>query len=82
MLALAFKGIPNVVYFGQETAGLTTGNSRFDLSDGSIILLTTSVFVDRLGQPSTHGFSPDVPLESTYAYPDEIPPAVQDWLEL
>ena len=81
MVALAFKGLPNVIYFGQDTAGLTTGNSRYDLSDGSMILLTSSVFVDRLGQAYPHGFSPDLPLESVYANPDTIPAEVFAWLQ-
>ncbi len=80
MVALAFKGLSNVVYFGTASAGLTTGNSRYDLSDGSMILLTSSMFVDRLGQAYPHGFSPDLPLESIYATPDSIPVEVLEWL--
>ncbi len=81
MVALAFKGQPTVVYFGEDTAGLTTGNSRYDLSDGSMILLTSSVFVDRLGQVYPHGFKPDLPLESIYSTPDSIPAEVLQWLD-
>lgn len=30
-----------------STAGLSTGNMNFELSDGSMIFLTTTVFADR-----------------------------------
>ena len=80
MLALTFKGLENVVYFGHQTAGMTTGNDKFDLSDGSILLLTTSVFVDREGTVYGGSFEPDFPLESIYASPGEIPPEVIEWL--
>ena len=81
MLALSFKGLPNVTYFGHETGGYTTGNSLFTLSDGSIILLTTSIFIDRTGQAYGGSFQPDIPLETIAGYPKTIPPTVLEWLE-
>ncbi len=47
-IALAFKGKDNVLFFGKPTYGLTTGNTIFELEDGAKLVLTTSVFVDRL----------------------------------
>jgi len=81
MLALSFKGLPNVTYFGHETGGYTTGNSLFTLSDGSILLLTSSIFIDRTGQAYGGSFQPDLPLETIAGYPKTIPPTVLEWLD-
>ncbi|MFN2144626.1 MAG: S41 family peptidase [Anaerolineales bacterium] len=80
MLALTFKGKENVIYFGHQTAGQTTGNDKFDLSDGAILLLTTAVFVDREGTVYGGPVLPDLPLESVSGYSGEIPPEVSAWL--
>lgn len=81
MLALTFKGLSNVAYFGHETSGKTTGIDFIYLSDGAILLLTSSVFVDRTGQVYGGSFQPDIPLEGIYKYPKTIPPTVKEWLE-
>lgn len=44
---IAFKQQANVRFFGSDTCGLSTGNSGFTLSDGSILLLTTVITADR-----------------------------------
>lgn len=49
VVTVAFRGRPNTRSFGAATAGFTTGNARFLLPDGSAMLLTTSVYVDRTG---------------------------------
>jgi hypothetical protein len=46
-IAIAFKGRNKTKSFGFRTYGVSTCNKPFHLSDGSIINLTTSVFVDR-----------------------------------
>jgi len=48
-VVVAFRGLPNSRQFGEPTFGLSTANGGFGLSDGSVIWLTTSTFVD-----STH----------------------------
>jgi len=47
MVALAFRGRHATRSFGQHTAGLSTGNTPVRLADGSMLLLTASVSVDR-----------------------------------
>ncbi|MCW8876801.1 MAG: S41 family peptidase [Kangiellaceae bacterium] len=44
---IAFKKVPNVRFFGDLSCGLSTGNSIFELSDGSQLILTTSIDADR-----------------------------------
>lgn len=61
---IAFLGRPNVRTFGQPTTGLSTGNSSIPLSDGAILLLTTSVYADRTGKEYGGRVTPD----------EEIPP--------
>ncbi|MFL6585536.1 MAG: S41 family peptidase [Luteimonas sp.] len=76
-VAIAFKGRVETRFFGQPTAGLATSNQTFPLLDGSVMMLTTSVFVDRAGQAYPDGVPPDVPVE---AEQDAIDIAA-DWLE-
>jgi len=68
IIAIAFKGIPNTLFFGQDTPGLTTGNSNFRLRDGSIILLTTSRVADRnkreYGKPLSASVYDDKPIDA------------------
>ena len=45
----AFRGRPNTRSFGMPTGGLSTANQGFMLPGGGMLLLTVSVYVDRLG---------------------------------
>lgn len=47
IMTLIFKGIPSTILFGENTCGATTGNKTFNLSDGSILALTTSTYADK-----------------------------------
>jgi len=49
VVVTAFHNKKNSRSFGENTAGLSTGNENFTLSDGSMILLTTSIYADRKG---------------------------------
>lgn len=44
---IAFKKQFNVRFFGNNSCGLSTANSNFALSDGSALVLTTSIMADR-----------------------------------
>ncbi|MGB0951766.1 MAG: S41 family peptidase [Planctomycetota bacterium] len=57
---VSFLGRPNVRTFGQATTGLSTGNSSIPLSDGAMLLLTTSVYADRNGKQYGGVIEPDV----------------------
>jgi C-terminal processing protease CtpA/Prc len=59
--ALSFRGRPNTKFFGKPSAGLTTSNQGYVLSDGALILLTTAIEVDRTGQEYGASITPDVP---------------------
>jgi len=60
MVALAFRGRPATRSFGQHTAGLSTGNTPVRLADGSMLLLTASVSVDRDLKGDGEKLVPDV----------------------
>jgi carboxyl-terminal processing protease len=47
IVAISFIGRPKTKSFGAPTCGLSTGNSQFALSDGSMLLLTTVYQADR-----------------------------------
>jgi len=47
MAAITFIGLPNVKLFGQPSAGFTTANSTFYLSDGTLLFLSTNFVADR-----------------------------------
>jgi len=49
VVVTAFHNKENTRFFGEKTAGLSTGNQNFNLNDGSMILLTTSIYADRKG---------------------------------
>lgn len=57
--ALAFKGRPNTVFIGQNTAGYTTGNVSYPLPFGAIFALTTGYDSDRNGNYYPY-ISPDI----------------------
>lgn len=49
ILALAFRGMPQVRLMGEPTAGLTTGNTTYDLFDGSTLVMSICQEADRHG---------------------------------
>lgn len=66
-VAVAFRGRAATRFFGQPTAGLSTGNQDIALPDGAKLMLTTSVYVDRHGQTYPDGIAPDSLHESDEA---------------
>lgn len=59
-IVIAFKGLPTVKSFGETTAGLSTGNVVYDLSDGAKLVLTTSIMADRNKKLYGNQISPDI----------------------
>ncbi len=47
VVAVAFRGRAGTRSFGSPTAGYSTSNTQFELSDGALLFLATSVYVDR-----------------------------------
>ncbi len=58
-IAIGFLGRPDTRTFGQPTAGFTTGNATYPLSDGARLILTGSYEEDRLGRRYTGPITPD-----------------------
>lgn len=73
-IVVAFRARPRARSFGGNTAGLSTANSAFELSDGAMLALTTAVFADRERVSYGSYISPDQVVDG-----DPVPAAV-DWL--
>jgi carboxyl-terminal processing protease len=65
----AFRGRPNTRSFGSPTGGLSTANRGFPLPGGGTVVLTVSVYVDRLGNEygAKMPVDEDVPMAETDA---------------
>lgn len=74
--ALAFRGRANARSFGQPTAGFSTGNRTERLPDGSALLVTGNVMVDRNGRGDGGKIAPDVVVGEG----EDAAAAARDWL--
>lgn len=63
IVALLLAAQANVRTFGAATAGRSSANQAFPLSDGSALILTTAATIDREGQKYWDPIAPDVPAE-------------------
>lgn len=59
-VVISFLGQEGVRTFGTRTAGFTTGNEVFEMSDGARLVLTTGFMVDRNGISYDGPIEPDV----------------------
>ncbi|MDU0370038.1 S41 family peptidase [Hymenobacter endophyticus] len=59
MTAISFSGLPNVKFFGTQSAGYTTANSGFKLSNGDQLYLATGAAADRNHKIFTGKITPD-----------------------
>ena len=76
-VAVAFRGRPETRSFGTPTRGLSTGNAGYPLQDGTVLQLTTTVFVDRL--QTVHG-GPIAPDQRTAALGTDAEAEAIAWL--
>lgn len=67
VVVAAFHNKNNTKSFGQSTRGLSTGNANFPLSDGSMILLTSSIYADRQGNIFGKEIEPDEIIKYSYS---------------
>lgn len=81
VVTVAFRKRPNTRSFGEPTAGLSTGNQNYKLSDGAMILLTTSVYADREMTLYGHKIIPDELVEGSSEENDLALKAAIRWLE-
>lgn len=58
-IAIAFMGKENAKSFGQATKGLPVANQRYNISDGSILVLTTAYLANRNRQVYRSHIVPD-----------------------
>lgn len=81
MATISFIGSPYARSFGQPTWGLTTGNGDFELSDGSILFLSSTRMADRNGNIFMSTIKPDVIVEeSEDTEEDAVLEAALSWL--
>ncbi len=79
-VVVAFRGRPRTRSFGEETAGRSTSNQGFELSDGAILVLTVATFADRAGQTYGSKIVPDQIVERGIQSDDYVIKAAIEWL--
>jgi C-terminal processing protease CtpA/Prc len=80
VIVISFIGRPNTRTFGGSSAGYTTGNDEFELSDGAYIFLTTVIDADRTGKVYRSVIVPDVRVDGNNYIPGPIPAEALQWL--
>lgn len=75
-LAVAFRGRAHTRSFGEPTFGVPTGNRGFRLTDGSLMFVSASRFVDRAGTVYDGPIEPDVAVSG-----DDVLRAARRWLQ-
>lgn len=82
IIALAFKGKEQVYLYGEPTAGYTTANATYTLSDNSMLVLTVCMEADRNGKICEGRIIPDetITTESSPGRKDPAKAAAITWL--
>jgi len=81
MTAISFIGLPNVKVFGQPSAGYTTVNNNYFLSDGSQLLLAERFASDRTGKMYKDKVIPNVNVNDlSNTKSDGVVLAAKKWL--
>ena len=83
IVALAFKGREQTCLIGQPTAGLTTANATYSLSDRSLLVLTVCQEADFTGHICDGRIQPDhvIPAGDAGIDPDPARSAALTWLQ-
>jgi C-terminal processing protease CtpA/Prc len=71
LVALAFKGRAQTCLIGEPTAGLTTANTTYTLSDKSMLVLTICQEADHKGNICSGSIQPDKLVEMAPGGPDD-----------
>jgi hypothetical protein len=83
-VAISFAGRPRSRSFGEHTAEFSTANQNFQLPDGAMLLLCSSVEVDRTGRLYPDGLDPDVAIPTPESRPakdaDAVIQAAEEWI--
>lgn len=79
-----FKGRANTRFFGLRTGGLASSNDNTILSDGTNMVITVAMMMDRTGAVHPQGVEPDQVVEngegSTDDPDDAVVEAARAWL--
>lgn len=84
IVALAFKGKEQTYLYGEPTAGLTTANATYSLSDHSMLILTVCQEADHTGRICDGRILPDKYVSSEtreLAQQDPVKTAAINWLQ-
>lgn len=83
IVALAFKGKEQTYLYGEPTAGLTTANATYSLSDHSMLILSVCQEADHTGRICEGSINPDKYIASVQGQPQEDPvkAAAIRWLQ-
>jgi len=73
IVALAFRGKEEAYLYGLPTAGLTTANATYNLSDHSMLVLTVCQEADRTGRICAGSIQPDKYIAAAAAPQDTDP---------
>ena len=83
-VAISFAGRRRERSFGELTAGFSTSNQRYELSDGASLFLCVGIEADRAGHRYPDGIDPDVKLPAPATRPaeekDAVLQAAEDWI--
>ncbi|HZW14824.1 MAG TPA: S41 family peptidase [Brevundimonas sp.] len=83
-VAVAFKGRPDTRFFGERTGGLASANNGYRLSDGTNLVVTVAMMMDRDGATYPHGIDPEEAVPAGEGDPadpeDAVVEAARDWL--
>ncbi|MEH3113773.1 S41 family peptidase [Pedobacter terrae] len=81
MAVVSLLGLPNVKSFGQTSAGYTTANYTYNLSNGSQLQLARTYVADRTGKGYPENIKPDVFVEDlSNTRNDRVIAAAKAWL--
>jgi C-terminal processing protease CtpA/Prc len=82
IVALAFKGKEDVRLYGEPTAGYTTANATYALSDNSMLVLTVCTEADRTGRVCSGKIVPDtiIPQADAAYHDDVVKSSAMSWL--
>ena len=85
-VAIAFRERPRTRFFGWHTAGLTTANATFTMSDQAALVLAVADMIDRRGNAYSRYVSPDeetvaaIRVHRLHRYDDVTRLAAAEWL--
>ena len=83
-VAISFAGRARERSFGEHTAGFSTANQMYPLSDGAQLFLCVGIEADRTGHRYLDGIDPDVKLPAPDSRPtedkDAVIQAAEEWI--